>query len=80
MKRPNRVNKTASLKDWLKHALPGSRINYHEGNLAESRQLDSELDTRARLLWIASEVYGTVHLTQQRIGPHVCRYIATKGK
>lgn len=79
MRRPTRLTKLDSLRDWIKHAVAGSRIAYHEGNLAYDRLRDEDLDFRARLLWAASEVYGTVYLTQQRINAHEVRYIATKG-
>lgn len=79
MRRPTRLTKIDSLRSWLKEAVRGSRIAYHEGNLAADRLYDDDLDLRAKLLWQAAEVYGTVYLTQQRIGPNTIRYIATKG-
>lgn len=78
MTRPIKMTKRDQLTGWLRHAEAGSRIVYHEGFLVVDRMLDDDLDWRATVLLKAAENFGSVELTQKRVGPNHYRYIATR--
>ena len=78
----------ATLCDWIAQALPGERIQYHEGLLlvdrseANSRYPSKErqrIDAVAKRAWRACEL-GLVHLVSQRVEPFVFRYLAVRAR
>lgn len=77
---------------WLKHARPGSKLEYHRGNLALDREKVTTLPNYGGLVahvfyeplhsvghaaWRAYEL-GQVELVQKKIGREVYSYFAFK--
>lgn len=69
-----------TFEDAVAIATPGTRISYHIGLLMEDRCRGPEflkVDNVAHAAFKAFEA-GTVHLTQRRLSPNQCEYIAVK--
>jgi hypothetical protein len=75
----NVTTKDATLT-WLSSARPGDCIVYHAGLLAADREAKTEqaiaLNLVASEFWTAAQA-GRVALTQRRLAPLVCAYLAT---
>ena len=76
----------STLCDWIATALPGERVQYHQGLLLLDRSATtSPYPTKERLrihavakrAWQACEL-GLVHLVSQRVEPFVFRYLAVR--
>lgn len=81
----------ATFEAWLKHARPGDRFEYHRGYLTADRVHVMNIPAiggfahvyMEPLHSLASAVWGAyerskVLLVQQKLGPGVFRYLATK--
>lgn len=79
---------SADFASWARMALPGERIVYHEGDLANdrvrrARMTDAQADAATRLRAIGDlaaslQGQGVLRLAQQRVGEGRWRYIAEK--
>jgi hypothetical protein len=78
----------ATLCDWIATALPGERLQYHQGLLLMDRSdASSPYSTKERLrihvvakrAWHACEL-GLVHLVSERVDPFVFRYLAVRAR
>jgi hypothetical protein len=78
----------ATLCDWIAQALPGERIQYHQGLLLVDRSETSSphplkerqrIHSVAKRAWHACEL-GLVHLVSQRVEPFVFRYLAERAR
>jgi len=78
----------AALCDWIAQALPGERLQYHEGLLLLDRsdanspyppKERQRIHAVAKRAWNACEL-GLVHLVSQRVEFFVFRYIAVRAR
>jgi hypothetical protein len=78
----------ACLCDWIAQALPGERMQYHQGLLLMDRSPSTSpyppkerqrIHAVAKRAWHACEL-GLVHLVSQRIEPFIFRYIAERAR
>lgn len=78
----------AALCDWIAQALPGERMQYHQGLLLMDRSPTTSpyppkerqrIHAVAKRAWHACEL-GLVHLVSQRIEPFIFRYIAERAR
>ena len=78
----------ATLCDWIANAVPGERLQYHQGLLLLDRsdanspyppKERQRIHAVAKRAWRACEL-GLVHLVSQRIEPFVFRYIAVRAR
>lgn len=78
----------ATLCDWIAQALPGERIQYHQGLLLMDRspitssfppRERQRIDAVAKRAWRACEL-GLAHLVSQRVEPFVFCYIAVRAR
>lgn len=85
---PNTPLTEAALCDWIAQALPGERLQYHEGLLLMDRSPATSpypsrerlrIDAVAKRAWRACEL-GLVHLVSQRVEPFVFRYLAVRAR
>jgi hypothetical protein len=69
------------LLDWIGYALPGERVKYYVGSLANAitEGRDPELKSVAKLVQEAA-AGGVVLLTQKRTGPFEFEYFVTKAR
>lgn len=85
---PTKPLTEATLCDWIAQALPGERMQYHQGLLLQDRSPTTSpfpprerqrIHAVAKRAWNACEL-GLVHLVSQRIEPFVFRYIAVRAR
>ena len=85
---PTKPLTEAALCDWIAEALPGERIQYHQGLLLLDRSDASSpfppkerqrIHAVAKRAWHACEL-GLVHLVSQRVEPFVFRYLAVRAR
>ena len=78
----------AALCDWIAQALPGERLQYHQGLLLVDRSESSSpcppkerqrIHAVAKRAWHACEV-GLVHLVSERVEPFVFRYLVIRAR
>ncbi len=69
--------KLEDFKEWSRKAKPGSRVVYYSGFLMAARETDEHAYDIGRAAWRAY-TDGEVSLTQRRVEPHICDYIAEK--
>ena len=78
----------AALCDWIAQALPGERLQYHQGLLLQDRSdANSPYPPKERLrihavakrAWHACEL-GLVHLVSERVEPFVFRYLVIRAR
>ena len=78
----------ATLCDWIATALPGERLQYHQGLLLLDRSATTSpyppkeqqrIQAVAKRAWHACEL-GLVHLVSQRVAPFVFRYLAVRAR
>lgn len=78
----------STLGDWIATALPGERIQYHQGLLLLDRSATTSpyppkerqrIHAVAKRTWQACEL-GLVHLVSQRVEPFVFRYLAVRSR
>ena len=62
---------------WLDTAKPGQTLTYHLGGLWWDREHDRQIDRVGLAAWGAHQA-GKVMLTQRRIAPKICAYLATR--
>lgn len=76
----------STLCDWIATALPGERLQYHQGLLLLDRSATTSpyppkerlrIHAVAKRAWQACEL-GLVHLVSQRLEPFVFRYLAVR--
>jgi len=76
----------STLCDWIATALPGERLQYHQGLLLLDRSATTSpyppkerqrIHAVAKRAWLACEL-GLVHLVSQRVDPFVFRYLAVR--
>jgi len=85
---PTKPLTEATLCDWIAQALPGERIQYHQGLLLMDRSPTTSpyppkerqrIDAVAKRVWRACEL-GLVHLVSQRVAPFEFAYIAERAR
>jgi hypothetical protein len=78
----------AALCDWIAQALPGERLQYHQGLLLMDRSLATSLypprerqriHAVAKRAWRACEL-GLVHLVSERVEPFVFRDLVIRAR
>ena len=78
----------STLCDWIATALPGERVQYHQGLLLLDRSATTSpypakerlrIQAVAKRAWHACEL-GLVHLVSQRVEPFVFRYLAVRAR
>jgi hypothetical protein len=78
----------AALCDWIAQALPGERLQYHQGLLLLDRSDANSpypskdrqrIDAVAKRAWRACEL-GLVHLVSERVEPFVFRYLVIRAR
>ena len=78
----------STLCDWIATALPGERLQYHQGLLLLDRSATTSpyppkerqrIHAVAKRAWQACEL-GLVHLVSQRVEPFVFRYLAVRAR
>ncbi|QKS28164.1 MAG: hypothetical protein HT579_03950 [Candidatus Accumulibacter similis] len=76
----------STLCDWIATALPGERLQYHQGLLLLDRSATTSpyppkerqrIHAVAKRAWLACEL-DLVHLVSQRVDPFVFRYLAVR--
>ena len=72
-----RANDASRYAVWVGSAKPGWKMEYHTGNLAYERIGNATLNLIGQVFGIAARL-GLVTLTQRRISPDECTYIATR--
>lgn len=78
----------STLCDWIATALPGERVQYHQGLLLLDRSATTSpyppkerlrIHAVAKRAWHACEL-GLVYLVSQRVEPFVFRYLAVRAR